>query len=1033
MVRYLSLLLLFAGLIGTSVSGQETEFSGFDVHQKSVEVVVKFEDNLGLKPVVVNGLSLHSIEANLEFKSLVKGLPSVAILGFDGSVLNAAKVVRELNELNHVEVACLYENKDVEATLEQCLLAKQMGAAAGKKMVGNDQVGQVIKTVLGGELVGCTDPAACNYDPNATVDDGLCDFESCIGCTDPDACNYDATATQEDGSCLSNDDCGVCGGDNSTCTGCTDSAACNYNPEAIFEDGSCLTSDDCGVCGGDNSTCTGCTDAGACNYDPNAIFDDGSCVLGGVDLTISILTDNYPAEISWNVVSAAGDTVATGGAYEEQLTEYAEQLCLDEGCYTFTIVDSYGDGICCQYGEGAYSISSQGVVLATGGEYEDNESTDLCLGPGFGCTDPLACNYDAEATSDDGSCDFASCSGCTDPDACNYDPSATQDDGSCGDIDDCGVCAGDNSTCSGCTDPDACNFDETALFDDGSCVLGGAAFTLTMYDTYGDGWNGNSLTIAGEQYCFPDFLGDCASTDVWTVYADSVTYELCIDTSDCLEIVFNADGLYIGETSWDIADASGAVLASGGAGESGFAGDCGFGCTNPDACNYDPEATGDDGTCDFDCLGCTDPDACNYDATATQDDGSCQANDDCGVCGGDNTSCAGCTDPAACNYDETASIDNGSCLSSDDCGVCGGDNSTCSGCTDPDACNYNETAIFDDGTCVLPDPVDGCTATCDFPVTVNETALAQTEAGTPVSVQAYGNLDSLAVTLDWSQAEGLGAWPADMLLEIGLPNGSCVALGGYNVLSESCNDLGNYEAVWPEDWQVGIDSIYAATVDLSDTTLSGTGTWTFTIINGYTLGGSSNYGLTLTLNGLCTSDDIDVPGCTDAGACNYNPNATVDDGSCDFTSCAGCTDSAACNYNPNAQDDDGSCEYESCLGCTEPGACNYDPTATQDDGTCLANDACGVCGGDNSSCSGCTDADADNYDPNAIVDDGSCIFGPACPEDLNNDGQVSVADILELLADFGCTSDCSGDLNGDGATNVNDILQILAAFGGVCG
>ena len=85
------------------------------------------------------------------------------------------------------------------------------------------------------------------------------------------------------------------------------------------------------------------------------------------------------------------------------------------------------------------------------------------------------------------------------------------------------------------------------------------------------------------------------------------------------------------------------------------------------------------------------------------------------------------------------------------------------------------------------------------------------------------------------------------------------------------------------------------------------------------------------------------------------------------------------------------------------------------------------------SCSGCTDADADNYDPNAIVDDGSCIFGPACPEDLNNDGQVSVADILELLADFGCTSDCSGDLNGDGATNVNDILQILAAFGGVCG
>jgi hypothetical protein len=113
-------------------------------------------------------------------------------------------------------------------------------------------------------------------------------------------------------------------------------------------------------------------------------------------------------------------------------------------------------------------------------------------------------------------------------------------------------------------------------------------------------------------------------------------------------------------------------------------------------------------------------------------------------------------------------------------------------------------------------------------------------------------------------------------------------------------------------------------------------------------------------------------------------------------------------------------------------ACNYDAGATIDDGSCLELDACGVCGGDNSTCSGCTDPEADNYNPNALVDDGSCVFAPACPEDLNNDGQITVADLLELLADFGCTSDCSADLNGDGAINVNDILQILAAFGNDC-
>ena len=64
----------------------------------------------------------------------------------------------------------------------------------------------------------------------------------------------------------------------------------------------------------------------------------------------------------------------------------------------------------------------------------------------------------------------------------------------------------------------------------------------------------------------------------------------------------------------------------------------------------------------------------------------------------------------------------------------------------------------------MPDPVDGCTDTCDFPVSVSEAALAQTVAGTAVEFGAYGTLSSLEVTLDWSQAETTGAWPADLKL-----------------------------------------------------------------------------------------------------------------------------------------------------------------------------------------------------------------------------------------------------------------------------
>ena len=48
-----------------------------------------------------------------------------------------------------------------------------------------------------------------------------------------------------------------------------------------------------------------------------------------------------------------------------------------------------------------------------------------------GCTDPTACNYNAEATGDDGSCEYSSCAGCTNPIACNYNESVTVDDGSC--------------------------------------------------------------------------------------------------------------------------------------------------------------------------------------------------------------------------------------------------------------------------------------------------------------------------------------------------------------------------------------------------------------------------------------------------------------------------------------------------------------------------------------------------------------------------------------------------------------------------
>ena len=86
-------------------------------------------------------------------------------------------------------------------------------------------------------------------------------------------------------------------------------------------------------------------------------------------------------------------------------------------------------------------------------------------------------------------------------------------------------------------------------------------------------------------------------------------------------------------------------------------------------------------------------------------------------------------------------------------------------------------------------------------------------------------------------------------------------------------------------------------------------------------------------NNGCSVED--VLGCTDPEALNYNPLATVNDGSCQYNTFEGCTDPGACNYNPLATVDDGSCQFITCAGCTNPEAINYDPAATIDDGSCV--------------------------------------------------------------------------------------------------
>ena len=122
--------------------------------------------------------------------------------------------------------------------------------------------------------------------------------------------------------------------------------------------------------------------------------------------------------------------------------------------------------------------------------------------------------------------------------------------------------------------------------------------------------------------------------------------------------------------------------------------------------------------------------------------------------------------------------------------------------------------------------------------------------------------------------------------------------------------------------------------------------------------------LALNYNPLANTPDTCIPyiyGCTDPTMFNYDSLANTDDGSCEpFV--YGCMDSTMFNFNPlaNAQDNITPC-IPFIYGCTDPSMFNYQADANTEDFSCIPY------------IYGCTDSLAINYDSSANTDNGSCI------------------------------------------------------------
>ncbi|MBL7942695.1 MAG: T9SS type A sorting domain-containing protein, partial [Flavobacteriales bacterium] len=230
----------------------------------------------------------------------------------------------------------------------------------------------------------------------------------------------------------------------------------NYCDQAGYSDlaGACATS----VCSYDAWCCSNSWDsicAGEAATDANCAYCltplGGGAVIACNDDFIGLASDIYISCPTLTVGNTyyiqAGGFNANTGSFDLTINNYDIFGCNDAAACNYNACATVDDGSC----------TYPGCTDPAACNYDALAGCDdgSCYYPD-GCTDPAACNYNPAALCDDGSCYYPD--GCTDPAACNWNPAAICDDGSC------------DYSCYGCTDPTACNFDGGATIDDGSCT-----------------------------------------------------------------------------------------------------------------------------------------------------------------------------------------------------------------------------------------------------------------------------------------------------------------------------------------------------------------------------------------------------------------------------------------------------------------------------------------------------------------------------------------------------------------------------------
>ena len=116
------------------------------------------------------------------------------------------------------------------------------------------------------------------------------------------------------------------------------------------------------------------TDENTNNTTSNVQFNITETFLTN-QVSLSLQLDDFPEETTWEFTNDAGEILYSGGPYTEStlITENFELI--ENDCYTFTIFDEFGDGICCGFGQGSFELVTQsGETIYQGGDFEAEDS-----------------------------------------------------------------------------------------------------------------------------------------------------------------------------------------------------------------------------------------------------------------------------------------------------------------------------------------------------------------------------------------------------------------------------------------------------------------------------------------------------------------------------------------------------------------------------------------------------------------------------------------------------------------------------------